>query len=1043
MSGVSLDFSIAGDELEQRRIALERNLQHTDNLSLRLSSAPPSSAEYDSDNNSNHYQDRTMRQYGDSEEEDGGDMDSVEYPRHYSRSFGDFDQPSHDAYSYRTLDELDTEGIDPYSYGSTAAHHASALTLSAGLGGRGGRRADVSISGAEYDPERPVGEMIANGRFSMFDDAERSRSKQAAASLNFDPLVVDDSAELDRVLRSGQTATHLPPHLRSPPLAPSSASSSSSDSGSGPERSRPKLSDALQRVDFSPKRPRSAQGHHASPAQLSARSVRTAHGRSQRPTSPLVSTGPRPLSPANEPTPKARKRYTFPQSPAPAVAVQPPTPSTAGSKFTKMARGLAREIEAEQSQWGARNDAADQSRWEGGSGVPLAQSTVRARHGPASARARKVGGRVHLPDVTGLTSAVESPMKPGLEHFAYEGDDSPREAEARLLATLTAVQTQLAHLESQNGISRRRVRELERELDACRKEVARERSRVMEREEVIARQRLDDVRRKGKQRAREEEVGEQSVRYKEVVEEKKALEALIGSLRTHLKRLTEELASHQQLLQELRTLREDDRRALAEKAAEVDRLREEVDRLAGEVEVLRGVVEDGLAERRAVREGLQAQAQAEPSTEEEEEAQETTHDAENENTDEDDEDYKPDAESTRRGLSPELESLNDPTETRRRVRDTNRTDRASYNTTRPFITDESIGRISVELEDRRSERSGSSLSQRSPSALSQHSRPSLSVSQSHRSFSVSHSRSSTPVLAQRRSISGGSVRPTVEDTDDEEEQPAQRVPSPPARAPPLYQHARSHVNAPQPEASSSARPSAPTPAQAQAGGKRSHPKPPSPKPDAPETPFPQIRGENLERLFFSAPEHNADTCTVCHRRRRAGSPQRSCGGGRTHAEEDEGYAEGDDDRDAVNRALRNATMKGKQREHVAFADGVRSQDGQQERLPPQTVLARVLRELEDDFTHYKSIYVELADQYKFIDAASNVAKRNVLARHLREVIDVLEQKGDQIASLYDLLNFKDKNVAESVVPPRNSRSVPVETASWGRRRGLKKHPTVC
>ena len=38
------------------------------------------------------------------------------------------------------------------------------------------------------------------------------------------------------------------------------------------------------------------------------------------------------------------------------------------------------------------------------------------------------------------------------------------------------------------------------------------------------------------------------------------------------------------------------------------------------------------------------------------------------------------------------------------------------------------------------------------------------------------------------------------------------------------------------------------------------------------------------------------------------------------------------------------------------------------------------------------IYIELADQYKVIDPVTNVAKRNVLAEHLREVIDILEQK---------------------------------------------------
>jgi hypothetical protein len=60
-----------------------------------------------------------------------------------------------------------------------------------------------------------------------------------------------------------------------------------------------------------------------------------------------------------------------------------------------------------------------------------------------------------------------------------------------------------------------------------------------------------------------------------------------------------------------------------------------------------------------------------------------------------------------------------------------------------------------------------------------------------------------------------------------------------------------------------------------------------------------------------------------------------------------------------------------------------------------------------------------------LDAASAIAKRHVLAEHLKEVIDTLEQKvscfqlatrsieqadkqADQIASLYDLLTFKDK-----------------------------------
>ena len=39
-----------------------------------------------------------------------------------------------------------------------------------------------------------------------------------------------------------------------------------------------------------------------------------------------------------------------------------------------------------------------------------------------------------------------------------------------------------------------------------------------------------------------------------------------------------------------------------------------------------------------------------------------------------------------------------------------------------------------------------------------------------------------------------------------------------------------------------------------------------------------------------------------------------------------------------------------------------------------------------------SVYVELADQYKVMDAVSDVPRRNLLARHLREVVDILELK---------------------------------------------------
>ena len=91
------------------------------------------------------------------------------------------------------------------------------------------------------------------------------------------------------------------------------------------------------------------------------------------------------------------------------------------------------------------------------------------------------------------------------------------------------MQSQLRDLEDENSISRRRVRELEMELEECKRHVARERTRLIERDE------LNDlggygggktIRNKGKGRAVEPSVIDDErlhERYKDAVEEKKGL----------------------------------------------------------------------------------------------------------------------------------------------------------------------------------------------------------------------------------------------------------------------------------------------------------------------------------------------------------------------------------------------------------------------------------------------------------------------------------------------------------------------------------------
>ncbi|OJT13846.1 hypothetical protein TRAPUB_9616 [Trametes pubescens] len=1055
----ALDFSIRYDELEQQRVQLEHNLQHTD-LSLHLSSSPD-------------------------------DYSDVEYPRHNSapsppysafasfdhRSGDDFDpheQSRFQAWSYHTADA--EEGVHTYAAESlsTAAHHASALTISAGLGGgRGGRR-DISLSGAEYDPERPLHGIVAGiaGRLKGF-DANSTKSRQITASaVDFDPLIVDDTAELDRVLQSG--------HARQANIraAHSSSSSSSSDTTEplSPQpqyESRPRLSDALSHIGFSPKRPRSAQGL-TSPRLASL----TMPNRSPTPDRNSLSRHlPRAASPnaLQASTPRIHRRMnqslsyaqpSFSQSPLePEVNVQPATPSLRerdqSSKFTNLARGLAREIEEEADAVlrGSPQHEATPKAYHHSTYASRPKRQARSPfHEKASERPDRSGHlatpfrqRVHLPDVTGLTSAIASPSKVDVEFYGYDPKETT-EHEARLIATLSVVQNKLSHLEAENSVSRRRVRELEHELEACKKEVARERTRILEHEQSVlhaeapaAGSRQSRAQQQQQQRQVQEDEADLAgaeARYKSAVEEKKALEALISTLRTHLSRLTAELSDHKKLLLELRALRDSDARTLAEKGKQVDQLRQEVERLAGEVEVLRGVVEEGLKERRSFRE---------PSVNHEQETRTETADASSD-------EGSSSAESTQmqepqrpqqqerpavRASSPLAEESEDeesiasssrrsPTPSPRRkpaaADRTMRTDHAtlassqvpSLSASRPFLDSEEVSRITQEIEERRSERSASMHSRSSEQSRSR-------SQEDSRSRLVNEGRASRPVSPSMAFDQDASVF-----AQDAHAEPPSRFPRAPAES--------SRPSSPRAGASQAQpRPAAPTPAAALRDDRPKRRTQTEPAAGEAETPFPQIRGTRLERLFFSAPDHNAGTCAMCHRRRRRrrsdvehaetwlNERERAQGRDRREAhadDEDEGYAEGPED------------VHGRREQQARGA-----RDRQDERVPPQTVLARVLRELEDDFTHYKSIYVELADQYKDMDPVSNVVKRNVLADHLREVIDILEQKGNQIASLYDLLTFKDKPASESAVPQQPAGKRMPTTGPASGRAQARRYPS--
>jgi len=443
-------------------------------------------------------------------------------------------------------------------------------------------------------------------------------------------------------------------------------------------------------------------------------------------------------------------------------------------------------------------------------------------------------------------------------------------------------------------------------------------------------------------------------------------------------------------------LRDSDAQALREKGAEILQLKEEVQRLAGEVEVLRGVVEEGLKERRSAREihieGSAADLGMSQDLEQEDNDNEDELELEEEEPDNNEYERDQDKDIDEREFQDDDEDEEDepapfdPNPAPLRAADrTMRTDFATLGSSTNsaplrFVNDDELDLIAAEVEERRSNRSNAS------------SVGSGSGTQRARSRSRS-----PPVRSSKRA--------TVEDEHEEEVETSHRHQLPYSALPASSQHYTTQPqlniqHAPSRFASSShpepstSRPTAPTPGRTsktqerRRTGRTSEPVAPEPEHET-ETPFPQIRGEHLERLFFSAPEHNAKTCTVCYRRRNRPNGASSSwshlrGKGAKYAttsrdvvrdededgqeEEDEGY-EGSEDAD-VDRGATNGKGKERERERERERESERererqfvvsfSQDpshwrqaGRKHGLPPQTVVARVIRELEDDFTHYK------------------------------------------------------------------------------------------
>jgi len=360
-------------------------------------------------------------------------------------------------------------------------------------------------------------------------------------------------------------------------------------------------------------------------------------------------------------------------------------------------------------------------------------------------------------------------------------------------------------------------------------------------------------------------------------------------------------------------------------------LKDKVEGLAGEVEVLKGVVEEGLKERRMLREQSLGTAEDDQRTGHTSQAvlDAKVHQPPSEESEESSEESED--ESVEDSISASRSLLIRPSPSADK---TTRTDCATVGTqsqaTRPFVTDEELERISVELSERRSERSRASSVASSVKSLPK----SLTyiTERPDSPFLRGSAQSAPPDLARSEHRSSPELDPRIPDPRYRVTRTTAPMPSGTASRPPTNKHAPRHDQGEDEEE-----------AQDHAALE-----------ELESSPFPQIRGEHLERLFFSAPDHNAKSCNVCNRRKRNhedrvngkrpswllsrfATDMKSRMPGVGADCDDEGFAEG----------LEEEIMARERRWQERGRD------------PPQTVLMRVVRELEDDFTHYKGYVGDL------------------------------------------------------------------------------------
>ncbi|KTW26377.1 hypothetical protein T552_02859 [Pneumocystis carinii B80] len=133
---------------------------------------------------------------------------------------------------------------------------------------------------------------------------------------------------------------------------------------------------------------------------------------------------------------------------------------------------------------------------------------------------------------------------------------------------------------------------------------------------------------------------------------------------------------------------------------------------------------------------------------------------------------------------------------------------------------------------------------------------------------------------------------------------------------------------------------------------------------------------NAQKIIEELDCHNPVSCSVCTRRRQKGILSEK------------------------NKDLLSYSAKSKQLDNIFEEENTIRPS-----MSPRNALSMVIIQLEDEFKHLKLKYQEFIQSYEKVDPSVGKRKRKVLAGKLKNIIEELEAKADQIYALYDVVEL--------------------------------------